>query len=90
MKIIVQAGQTLFDIALEYLGGIDGVFDIAAANGISDITGDLVPGTELIVDVNKMINADVVAYYANNKIVPVSGSGVGESDFNGDFNQDFN
>ena len=90
MKIIVQAGQTLFDIALEFLGGIDGVFDVAAANGINDITADMTPGMELIVDVNKMINADVVAYYAKNRIVPVSGSNVGSGDFNGDFNEDFN
>ncbi|MCX6232610.1 MAG: LysM peptidoglycan-binding domain-containing protein [Bacteroidetes bacterium] len=51
-KIIVLNGQSLFDIALQQYGTVDSVFRLAEENNIDNITDDLIPGTELIINEN--------------------------------------
>ena len=66
MKAIVDEGQNMMDIALQYLGDWTGVVDLANANGIST-TELLVPGQELIIPA--VINAGAVKYFADKGIV---------------------
>ncbi len=70
-KIIVLPGQSLFDIALQVYGAVDGAKKLADDNGIN-ITSDIVPGTELRFDGNMIINKNVVNYYKNDNIIPSS------------------
>ncbi len=70
--IIVQAGQSLWDISLQELGSYEGVFYIADANKISDITGNLGPGTLLNIDDSKIINQEIVDYYKYKGIRPAT------------------
>lgn len=46
-KAIVQAGQTITDIALQYLGAEQAVYALAQLNAL-DVTEILVPGQELV------------------------------------------
>ena len=67
MKVL--EGQTLPDIATQYLGSADAVYDLALLNGIS-ITDDLEAGRDLLLP--PVVNADVVAYYKNKGICPAT------------------
>ncbi len=71
-NIIVLNGQSLFDIALQEYGSIEAVFQLADDNGITNITDSLIPGTELIIDENMIIDKNVVNYYKNNAIYPAN------------------
>ena len=46
-KIIVQPGQSLFDIAVKYYGSVEGVFDILRRNKLKGITDNVYAGDEL-------------------------------------------
>ena len=87
--ITVQAGQSLWDISLQELGSIEGIFDVADANNINDITGDLIPGSLLTIDDSKIINQEIVDYYKNKEIQP-SSNVASCMYFNDDFTEDFN
>ena len=54
MKVL--QGQTIFDIAIQELGSVEGAFALAVLNGIS-ITDELTSGHELLLPVtsNKSI-----------------------------------
>ncbi len=56
-SITVKAGQNLTDIAIAYMGDPQGVFSLAAANGLS-VTDDLAPGQILVLP--EVVNAKVV------------------------------
>lgn len=47
MQIAVKDRQSLADIAVEYLGGVEGIFALAERNGIS-ITARLEDGQTLV------------------------------------------
>ena len=87
--ITVQAGQSLWDISLQELGSIEGIFDVADANNINDITGDLITGSLLTIDDSKIINQEIVDYYKNKEIQP-SSNVASCMYFNDDFTEDFN
>jgi len=61
-SITIQAGQNLFDIAIQEYGSVEGVFLVMLANTdkIQSITDDLVPGQSLTIWPLKIIQ-DVVA-----------------------------
>jgi hypothetical protein len=67
-KVIVQSGQTLFDIALQEYGSIAGVFQLADDNGIDNITDELAVGSVLIVSDEFIVNKNIVDFYKNNRI----------------------
>lgn len=73
-SIIAQSGQTLFDIALQAMGDVSGVFDILAVNAFLRLDMAIPEGTVVFVP-DMVINAQVVDYYERNGIVPVSGLG---------------
>lgn len=70
-KIIVQPGQTLEDIAIQYGGDYSAVFDLVKANGL-DFSSDLTPGQMLVKPTVK--NARVKTVYAAKGYVPAAGS----------------
>jgi hypothetical protein len=71
--MIVAEGQTLIDIAIQYLGSADAAYDLATLNGMS-ITDKLSPGQTL--ELPAVVDKDVVAYYANRGIVPATDTDV--------------
>lgn len=66
---IAKPGQCLVDIALQYCGAAEASWDIASLNGIS-VTDSPSPGATLLLP--PVVNAEVVAYYAANRIEPAS------------------
>ena len=46
-KIIVKPGQSLFDVALQHYGSVEGVFDLVRRNQLNGITDNVYAGDEL-------------------------------------------
>lgn len=67
--IIVQRGQTLWDIALQYCGTIDAAYQIAAINNILVTTQ---PKTNNTLKVPEVTNKKIVSYYFAHDINPAS------------------
>ncbi len=71
MKLVtVQQGQCLMDVAIQHAGSIEAIVSIALLNGIS-VTSDVAAGSSLLIDETN-INAEVVNYLANKKVVPAT------------------
>lgn len=98
LTYIVIDGQTIYDIAIQFYGSIDGVFlllqDNPTLNGLDTI---LTAGQKLKIK-SDAIDADAVEYFKKNNIVPcsevedildfeITPDG---GDHNNDFNNDFN
>ena len=60
MKTVVQAGQTLLDIAVQEYGTIEAVFMLAKANDMS-ITDSLQAGQQIEIP-EKVYNSEPVSY----------------------------
>ena len=70
--IKVNQGQNLLDIALQEYGSTEGVINLVFDNSL-DINSPLAGGDELVIDDNKVINAEVVKYYIDRKLKPNTG-----------------
>lgn len=66
-KIKVLHNQSLFDIAIQYFGTTQAVFDIAVLNNIS-ITESLLVGSELQLPEKDYGFGEVVKYFKSNNI----------------------
>jgi len=73
-QVEAQYNQTVWDIALQEMGSIEGVFDILENNAFIRPDMALSAGQALLVP-DKVINAGVVDYYERNGIKPASGLG---------------
>lgn len=71
MSIKVLQAQSLADIALQYCGTLQALFDIAVLNGLS-ITQELEPGQELELPDTDYGFKEVVNYYRANKLEPAT------------------
>lgn len=71
MKIKVLQNQTLFDIAIQYYGKTEAVFDIALLNNIG-ITDVLYAGLELLLPDIDYGFKEVVTYLKNEKVIPAT------------------
>ena len=73
-EITVLNNQSLFDISVQEYGTIEGVFEIAAANGLG-VTDLLAPGQRLVIpEINEdLISPEIIDYYNRNDIHPVTG-----------------
>lgn len=71
MEITVKERQSLFDIALEYLGSVEGVLSLAKRNDIS-ITDALCDGTILSYEASDVIDEKVVERYAMEHVSPAT------------------
>lgn len=71
MEVTVKDRQTMFDISVQCLGGVEGVFALAERNGVS-ITARLKDGMILTWDHTDVVNAIVQKTYADRGIMPAS------------------
>lgn len=91
MKVVVGKGQSLTDIAIQVYGSADAVVMLATDNGLS-VTDHPAVGTELDYYADNVIDPHVVAFYANNKISPVTDFtiDIDNRTFDDTFDQTFN
>lgn len=71
MQITVKDRQSLADIAVQYLGGVEGIFALAERNGIS-ITARLADGQTLDWELADTVDAQVQRIYAAQGIEPAT------------------
>ena len=71
MEVKVKERQTMFDVALEYLGGAEGAFALAERNGRS-ITDPLPEGTLLRYEAADVVSEKVVERYAQERVSPAT------------------
>lgn len=71
MEVKVKDRQTLLDISIQCLGGIEGVFALAERNDIS-ITDRLKDGAVLTWEVEDTINSNVQKVYATRGLSPAT------------------
>lgn len=71
MQITVKDRQSLADIAVQYLGGVEGIFALAERNGIS-ITAKLKDGQTLDWELADTVDATVQKTYAARGIEPAT------------------
>lgn len=71
MEVTVKDRQTMFDISVQCLGGVEGVFALAERNGVS-ITARLKDGMILTWDHTDVVNAIVQKTYADRGIMPAT------------------
>ena len=69
-KYVVTEGQNLYDIALHLTGSIEGIVDLLICNPVLSLADTLRGGDELFYTDDFVINADVVARYRREQIVP--------------------
>ena len=70
MEISVLTGQSLFDLAIQGTGSIEGVFGLAKAAGLS-ITDELPSGMVIPVPI-PLADPQVAEYYAARRITPAT------------------
>lgn len=70
MKTVVQAGQTLLDIAIQEYGTIEAAFMLAKTNDIS-ITDTLQAGQEIEIP-EKVYNSELADYCQRNSVQPAT------------------
>ena len=68
--IKVMQGQSLFDVALQEMGSVEGVLKIALANGLS-ITEALSPDQKILVP-DSLINRAVVQSFRSHALRPAT------------------
>lgn len=71
MEVTVKDRQSLFDIAVQCLGSVEGVFAFAEHNDIS-ITARLTDGAVLLWDHTDVVNANVQKVYALRGLSPAT------------------
>jgi len=79
-NITTYQHQSVFDLAIQEYGSIEGVFDLLAANLGLEFDSDIVSGTELKID-GEIINQDIVDYYKKYNIKPATGNVEGLVEF---------
>lgn len=72
-KIITSTfNQTIFDLALQEYGSVEGVITIIQENGLESVNDNIESGDEFVVLLNSAINKDVLSEYAKRKIKPAT------------------
>lgn len=69
MKTTVLNGQSLFDLAVQGMGDISGVFDLAEMAGMQ-ITDELTTGQ--LIELPPAVDRQVAGYYASHGIIPAT------------------
>lgn len=70
-NVTAYKDQSVFDIALQEYGSIEGVFDLLAGNPGLEFDNTFEPGTVLKLE-GDIINQEVVDYYTKNNIKPAT------------------
>lgn len=71
MKITVQTGQTLMDIAIQVYGSLEGVFALAQENTLS-MTESLTSGQVLTYDTERIVDKSIVGHYKTYDLHPAT------------------
>lgn len=72
-QIHVKPNQTIWDIALENFGAIDGVFSIIKHNSLPNgVNENFATPQVLNIDVKVQVNEDVLLYYKRNNVQPAT------------------
>lgn len=71
-SVVVLSGQTLLDLAIQEVGGLEAVFQLSLLNGLS-ITSTLAGGQQIQYSV-KPVNKKILKAYKDNKWKPASGA----------------
>jgi len=62
-KITVNTNQNIYDIALQYYGSIEMVWQLIDDNNLTDgLDAVLTPGQELLIDEKKIVNKELSEY----------------------------
>ncbi len=62
-KITVNTNQNIFDIALQYYGDVEMVWQLIDDNNLTDgLDSILTPGQELLIDESKIVNPELAKY----------------------------
>jgi hypothetical protein len=72
-KTTTYADQSVFDIALQATGSVEGVFDLLKANTGLQLDSHIAPGTILQLP-GEAVKQEIVDYYAKNNIKPATGN----------------
>ena len=72
-RITVQPGQSLFDVALQHYGSLEGVFDIVRRNQLNGITENVYAGEQLEVS-PQPLNARTARFLAKHSIATIEDS----------------
>ena len=76
-NIVVQEGQSLFDIALQHYGNAEAVIDLVRDNGLQGVTQQLHAGQLLKINTDSTrYNKAAVNYYRANNCLPATQQGV--------------
>lgn len=72
-KVIVQFGQSFYDLALQGYGSVEGIFLLSDDNPglVQNWHDDPAPGTPVTFK-SAPINTQVVQYYLDNNIIPAT------------------
>lgn len=73
-KATVQAGQNLTDIAIQYCGNQQAVFEVASLNNLS-VTDDLAAGVEVLIP--DAYDKRVVKYFLDGQYFPATSEELG-------------
>jgi hypothetical protein len=72
-KTTTYADQSVFDIALQATGSVEGVFDLLKANTGLQLDSHIAPGTILQLP-GEAVKQEIVDYYFKNNIKPATGN----------------
>lgn len=64
---IVKRGQNMVDVSMQVYGRAESVIDLCVDNGL-EVGQEVLPGTELIIDSDKIANKKLVQYYQDQNI----------------------
>ena len=73
-KVTVLQGQSLFDIAIQVHGSVEGALELAQINGIS-VSDELIVGQQLIIS-DEIIDSSVADYFEEKQTKIVSGENI--------------
>jgi phosphoribulokinase len=70
MIIIVEKKQSLWDLALQYYGSIEGIYQLWDDNTsvINNLNSDVVPGQKLVIDESRIIKPEIATYFKEKNI----------------------
>lgn len=71
MTITALHNQNLLDISVQHTGTVENCFKIAVSNGLS-VSDDLVPGQEIIIPIDVVIDKEILNYYKAKEIQPAT------------------
>lgn len=71
MKVIVLNNQSFFDLAIRYCGTALTAFEISKVNAIA-VTKDLVPGEEIEIPEELIMNKEIVSYFESRNHQPAT------------------